>query len=74
MKKNNPNKKSTRSLIECKPRIEKPTDFDLTANLPQIIKWHSKDKRNHWATPPDFYKAMNEVFNFTLDVAASKEW
>lgn len=38
-----------------------------------LISWHEQDKRNHWGTPDSVFTQLNEIFNFSLDTAASPE-
>lgn len=37
------------------------------------IKIHFSSKTDEWATPQDFFDKLDEEFNFTHDVCASKE-
>lgn len=36
-------------------------------------KLHFSSESNEWATPQDFFNTLHNEFNFTLDVAATKE-
>ena len=46
---------------------------DSKPNSDQFSKVHFSSKTDLWATPQDFFDKYNEIYNFSLDVCATKD-